>query len=196
MSFATGVVRGVYAAIGEAGADFVTAPLDALELTPDGIVGDRHAGRFRHSTAREPWLERGTILNNDRQLSALSVEELGTIAAALTLPTLDPRLIGANLVIEGLPDFSRIPAGSHLAFGGDWGGKGRFDGAAILQVSAFNHPCRGPGRKLAAAHARPELEFGFVRAARALRGLVLGVSLPGRIRVGDAVVLVPVATAP
>lgn len=196
MSFASGVVRGVYAAIDEAEPDFVTAPFDRLDLTIDGVTGDRHAGPLRASGAREPWLPRGTMLRNDRQLSALSVEDLGAIATALDIHEADPRLIGANLVIEGLPDFSRIPAGSFLAIGGSWEGKGRFDGTAILQVSAYNHPCRGPGRKLAAAHGRPDLECAFPKAARSLRGLVLGVSLPGCVRVGDAVVLVPVATAP
>jgi hypothetical protein len=193
MSLHVGIVRAVLTAQVASGGDesFVTAPTGALELTLDGIPGDRHGGQLRRANARDPWLKRGVGLRNDRQVSALSVEELATIAAALNVAEASPELVGANLLVEGLADFSRIPAGSHLCFGGVWGGKGTFDGAAILKVEAYNKPCRGPGRKLAAAHGRPELEFGFVKAAHGLRGLVLSVSLPGVIRVGDQVVLVP-----
>ncbi len=132
-------------------------------------------------------------MRNDRQVSMLSVEELAEIAEAMGLDAVAPELVGANIVVEGLAGFSRIPAGAHLAFGGTWGGQGRFDGGCILKVEAYNNPCRNPGRRLAAAHGRPELEFGFVKAARSLRGLVLSVSLPGVIRAGDAVVVVPPA---
>ncbi|MGL4441214.1 MAG: MOSC domain-containing protein, partial [Bosea sp. (in: a-proteobacteria)] len=76
------------------------------------------------------------------------------------------------------------------------GGIGKFDGKALLRVEAYNKPCRGPGRKLAAAYGRPELEFAFVKVAASLRGLVLSVALPGVIRAGDAVVVMEPLTAP
>jgi hypothetical protein len=193
MSFAVGTVRGVYIAAGD---DFVTAPRGEIALAPEGIPGDRHATALRPATARDPWLPRGLQLRNDRQISMLSVEDLAQIAAALDLAQVAPELVGANIVVEGLDRFSRIPAGAHLAFGGAWGGQGRFDGAAILKAEAYNHPCRGPGRRLAAAYARPDLEFAFPKAARSLRGLVLSVSLAGVIRAGDQVVVVPPAVAP
>ncbi len=164
MSYATGVVRGVYWAARESG-DFVSSPLGELRLTPEGITGDRHGGALRLANARDPWLPRGTAMRNDRQVSMLSVEELAEIARGLGLPAVAPELVGANVVVEGLEGFSRIPAGAHLAFGGSWGGVGRFDGDCILKVEAYNKPCRNPGRRLAAAHQMPELEFGFIRAA-------------------------------
>ncbi len=195
MSYAQGVVRGVCMAASETG-DFVSSPVGELRLTLAGMAGDRHGGALRLSNARDPWLPRGTPMRNDRQVSMLSVEELAEIAGAMGLDAVAPELVGANIVVEGLTGFSRIPAGAHLAFGGAWGGEGRFDGGCILKVEAYNNPCRNPGRRLAAAHGRPELEFGFVKAARSLRGLVLSVSLPGVIRAGDAVVVVPPAVAP
>ncbi len=171
------------------GAGFVTTPADHLDLDHHGIPGDRHYGATRRAGAREPWLPRGTVLRNDRQLSALCPDELAEIAAALSIEALLPQWIGGNLAVEGLPGFSQIAPGSRLAIGGAWGGKGRFDGNTVLRVEAYNSPCRLSGRAVAAAVGRPELEFSFVKAAARLRGLVLSVDLPGRIAPGDAVVV-------
>ena len=192
-SFACGVVVHVYAAAPATGMrpDFVTAARDRLELTLDGIAGDIHAGPTRRAGAREPWIPRGATLRNDRQLSALSTAELAEVAAALALDALPPEWIGGNLLIDGLDRFSRIAPGSRLAFGGVWAGKGRFDGGAILRVEAYNHPCRQAGRAIASLAGKPDAEFAFVRAAAALRGLVLSVDLAGPIAPGDAVVVLP-----
>lgn len=193
---AKGVVTGVFVARDGSSSlhGFVTVPAAALTLDHAGIPGDLHAGLTRRSGPREPWLPRGLRLRNDRQLSALCPVELAEIAGRLDLPTLPPEWLGANLLIDGLPDFSRIAPGSRLAFGGDWGGKGRFDGRAILRVEAYNMPCRRAGRAVAAATGRKGLEFAFVKAAAALRGLVLSVDLAGPIAPGDAVVLIPPVT--
>lgn len=198
MSPATGTISGTYTStdpMGGAGS-FVTYPVPELALDMSGIPDDRHGGLTRRSTAREPWLTRGTVLRNDRQLSVLSREELALIAAGLGIAEATPELVGANLLIEGITNLSRIAPGSLLAIGGVWGGKGTFDGKALLRVEAYNKPCRGPGRKLAAAHGRPELEFAFVKAAASLRGLVLSVALPGVICVGDTVVVLEPLIAP
>jgi hypothetical protein len=194
----TGTIVSVHSTVSSAaGADsFVTAPHQELSLDRAGIAGDRHAGATRAAGPREPWLPRGMSLRNDRQLSVLSREELARIATGLGLAALDPGLIGANLVTEGIADLSRLPPGAHLAIGGNWGGQGRFDGHTLLRVEAYNRPCRGPGRKLAAAYGNPDLEFAFVTVARSLRGLVLSVAHPGVIRPGDAVVVIPPLLAP
>jgi MOSC domain-containing protein YiiM len=193
MSAMVGIIRGVFATAVPMtnGGGFETAPEAALHLTLDGIPGDRHAGPTRPAGPREPWLPKGLTLRNDRQLSALSVEDLGAIAAALGIPDAPAELVGANLLLEGIAGLSRLPAGAHLAIGGAWAGKGKFDGAAVLRVEAYNRPCRGPGRKLAARYGRPELELAFPTAAKSLRGLVLSVAAPGVVRPGDAVVVVP-----
>jgi hypothetical protein len=197
-SFAPGSVAGVFVANGPTTRPhpFVSAPVPLLELDHAGIIGDLHAGATRRSGAREPWLPRGTVLRNDRQLSALCSDEFFRVAEALGLAELKPEWIGGNLLIQGLPDFSRIAPGSRLAFGGSWCGKGRFDGGAVLRVEAYNKPCRQAGRALAAAVGQAGLEFGFIKAAAILRGLVLSVDLPGEIRPGDAVVpIAPVVAA-
>jgi len=163
---------------------------DALYLDLSGIPGDLHSGASRLSGAREPWLPRGTTLRNDRQISALCPAELAEIAEAMDIPALQAEWLGANLLIEGLPEFSRIAPGSRLAFGGNWGGKGRFNGGAVLRVEGYNLPCRQAGRAVAAAVGRPGLEFAFVKAGASLRGLVLSVDLAGPIVPGDAVVVI------
>lgn len=170
-------------------AGFITAPASHLDLDHHGIPGDRHYGAVRRAGAREPWLTRGTVLRNDRQLSALCPDELAEIALALGIEALLPQSIGGNLLIDGLPGFSRLAPGCRLAIGGAWGGKGRFDGGAVLRVEAYNAPCRLSGRAVAAANGQPDLEFAFVKAAARLRGLVLSVDLPGRIAPDDAVVV-------
>lgn len=171
------------------GAAFLTTPTCYLDLDHHGIPGSRHHGALRRAGAREPWLPRGTLLRNDRQLSALCPDELAEIAAALAIEALLPQWLGGNLVVEGVPGFSRIAPGCRFAIGGTWGGKGRFDGTAVLRVEAYNAPCRLSGRVIAAANGRPELEFAFVKAAARLRGLVLSVDLPGPVAPGDMVVV-------
>jgi MOSC domain-containing protein YiiM len=176
-------------------ASFETAPVESLALDMAGIPGDRHHGLTRLSGPREPWLPRGLVLRNDRQLSAVCVKEMAELAKALDLGPVAPErmaaLLGANLLVAGLTAFSRIMPGSHLAIGGDWAGDNRFDGTAILRVEACNMPCRGPGRKLAAAFSTPRLEFVFAGKAALLRGLVLSVAHPGIIQGGEPVVLIP-----
>lgn len=198
MSKQIGSIAGTYTSTDPMGGSgsFVTRAVPELVLDITGMPGDRHAGLMRSSTAREPWLARGTALRNDRQLSVLSREELAMIAAGLGIHEATAELIGANLLIEGIADLSRIAPGSHLAIGGTWGGEGKFDGNVLLSVAAYNKPCRGPGRKLAAAFGRPELEFAFPKVAASLRGLVLSVALPGVIRVGDTIVVLEPLTAP
>jgi hypothetical protein len=171
-------------------ASFVTRATNTLTLDLAGIPGNRHNGVTRASGPREPWLPRGSILRNDRQISALCSAELAEIANRLDIASLPPEWIGGNLLIEGFGDFSRIAPGSRFAFGGAWGGKGRFDGTAVLRVEAYNVPCRAAGRAISVATGEGGHEFAFVKAALALRGLMLSVDLPGTIGVGDPVVLI------
>lgn len=187
-----GRVEGVFSAAAGVGPHaFVTQAAASLTIDLAGIVGDRHSGASRKAGPREPWLPRGAVLRNDRQLSALCPAELGVIAGRLGAERIEPEWLGANLLISGFPDFSSMAPGSRLAFGGQWGGKGRFDGGAVLRVEAYNTPCRKAGRAVAEALGRADLEFSFVRAAAELRGLVLSVDLAGPIVAGDPVMLLP-----
>ncbi len=157
---------------------FVTAPTEALSLTYEGIPGDRHFGWTRRSSGREPWYPRGTEIRNERQLSLLAPDDLIRIAERLGVPELKPEWIGGNLLLEGLPHFSMLPAGTHLTF----------EGGAVVVIAAQNHPCRLSGRSLAQHYPdRPEVELGFTKVAKRLRGLVGWVERPGMIRNGATV---------
>ena len=159
------------------GDDFVTRSLSRLELTLNGIGGDRHAGLERGADARTPWHQRGTPIANTRQLSIVSVEDCAEIALLLEVDEIDPALLGANLVIGGFPQLSLMPPASRL----------QFPSGATVFVTEQNAPCRYPAEKLAAAHGRPRLVAGFARAAIGRRGVVAIVERAGTVEVGNAV---------
>lgn len=170
-------VAGVFVA---AGSHFETRAVDAIDLGFDGVAGDFHAGATRRSGGREPWYPRGTEIRNERQISIVAPDELERIARNMGIREIRPEWLGANLLLDGLPLLSFLPAGTLLFF---WGG-------VTLKVDAQNGPCRVAG-KLVAERARMEdREAGallFPKAAKRLRGLVAWVEKPGRIAVGEDV---------
>ena len=92
-------------------------------------------------------MQRGTEIRNERQLSIVASDELAVVANRMGLAELKPEWIGANLVLEGLPNLSMLPAGTLLFF----------KGGVTLKVDGQNKPCRYAGRSIAenAAHAGP-----------------------------------------
>ncbi|RUT97307.1 molybdenum cofactor sulfurase, partial [Mesorhizobium sp. USDA-HM6] len=97
---------------------FDTRPVEELRLGFDGIQGDFHAGATRRSGGREPWYPRGTEMRNERQLSLVAADELAIVAERMGLREIKPEWIGANLLIEGVPRLSMLPAGTLLFFAG------------------------------------------------------------------------------
>lgn len=177
-----GKVASVLAAQGH---DFVSQQVDELALTYAGIVGDLHAGLTRTSGGREPWYKRGTQMRNERQLSILSVEELAEIRPNMGLDELKPEWIGANLVLEGIPNMSYLPPRSLLFF----------DGGVTLRVDGYNAPCRLAGGSIA-THVgavgdgedatATDMALSFKDAAHMKRGLVAWVEREGVIKPGEA----------
>jgi hypothetical protein len=168
-------VEGVFAALADT---FVSTSRDLLALTYEGIHGDRHSGLYRKSGPREPWYPRGTPMRNERQLSVLSVEELAEVAAALEIAELRPEWIGANLVLSGVPDLSLLPPRTLMMF----------PSGAAVRIDGDNGPCKKSGASIAAnIPGRPDLELGFVKAAKHKRGLLGWVEREGEVRPGDIV---------
>jgi hypothetical protein len=170
-------VSGLYAALK---GSFQTEPVEELVLGFDGIAGDFHAGQTRRSGGREPWYPRGTEIRNERQLSIVAPDEIAIVAERMGLAELKPEWIGANIVIDGLPNLSMLPAGTLLFF----------KGGATLKVDGQNKPCRYAGQSIAENAAMPDLEAGallFPKAAKRLRGLVAWVEKPGRIAPGEEI---------
>lgn len=173
-----GRIVGVMRATGKGTWEFPSSDVDRLEVTHEGIQGERHFGWTRPSDVRVPYVKRGTPIRNTRHLSIVSVEDLAEIATRLGIATTDPRAIGANLVVEGIAHLSALPRGTKLLCEGD----------AILTVEDPNWPCRLAGKKLAEANpGRDDIELAFPKVARWLRGVVASVERPGVIAAGAAV---------
>ncbi|GAB4349993.1 MAG: MOSC domain-containing protein [Oricola sp.] len=170
-------VDGLFAA---AGGDFVSAPVDELTLTWEGIAGDFHSGLTRKSGSREPWYPRGTEMRNERQVTILSRAELAEAAAGMGIGAIEPEWIGGNITLAGIPMLSMLPAATLLFF----------EGGATLKVDFQNGPCRISGASIARHVGRPddaELALAFVPAARRRRGLLAWVEKPGTVRRGEQV---------
>jgi len=173
----TGRVSGVFLAPFD---HFVTRPVEGLDLTFEGIVGDFHAGMTRRSGGREPWYPRGTEIRNERQLSLVAPDELARIARLMDIAEVKAEWIGANLTLSDIPHLSMLPPGTMLFF----------RGGVTLKIDGQNVPCRIAGRSIAEHAKMPDHEAGsllFPKVARRLRGLVAWVEKPGRIEAGEQV---------
>ena len=173
----TASVDGLFMATGK---DFVSAPVEELQLTFDGIPGDVHAGTRRRSGAREPWYPRGTEMRNERQVTILSRAELAEAAAEMEIERIEPEWIGGNITLSGIPALSMLPAATLLFF----------EGGATLKVDFQNGPCRISGASIARHVGRPDdagLALSFVPAAKRRRGLLAWVEKPGAVAIGEKV---------
>lgn len=158
----------------------------ALEATPrevlmarfEGPEYEAHGGLTRPSCSRVLKLyKRNTPIRNTRQFSILSAEDLAATAAAMGMDRLDPALLGATMVIEGIPDLSHLPPSSRL----------QADGGATLVVDMENRPCVLPAKPIEAAH--PGFGKRFKTAAKGRRGITAWVEAEGMLRLGQRIVL-------
>jgi len=180
MASIEGKVHSVYS--GHVEDDLVKTPCASLQAELDGLVGDRHRSIERKSRGAGDKQPEGTRRRNERQWSAVSIEELAQISANMDLKEpLSAASLGANLCLEGIPDLSRLPKGTIL----------KFPSGAELIVEEYNPPCLDMGKKLAAMHStnsgKPLRDTAFSSAAECLRGLVGVVEVPGAINAGDRV---------
>lgn len=163
--------------------DFSKEEHPSIEVELEGIVGDRHRSYKRGTWAGDKQPE-GTIRRNERQWSAVSVEELAEIDEAMDLvEQLTATELGANLCIEGVGQLSRLPKGTLL----------KFPSGAELMVEEFNPPCHDMGKKVAETHTTrsgKKLESTtFSKAAKLTRGIVGVIEAAGTISAGDEVVV-------
>ncbi|OWU76241.1 sulfurase [Phaeobacter sp. 22II1-1F12B] len=152
--------------------------VDRLDLSFAGDAGARHEGVNRASCTRVKNLYPvGTEIRNVRQLTILSEEELAVIAEKMKLDALDPGLVGASMILRGIPDFTYVPPSSRL----------QADSGLTLTIDMENRPCVLPGREIEAVE--PGHGTAFKRAATNRRGVTAWVERPGNIRVGDSLTL-------
>lgn len=172
-----GRIAGLFAAHGD---DFISAPVDRLDLTFEGIAGDFHAGFTRRSGGREPWYGRGTEMRNERQVSIVSVEELAMAALDMDIARIRPEWIGANIDLADIPALSMLPPRTLLFF----------ENGVTLKVDGQNAPCRLAGGAIAENFPDRDttsLSLSFKDAAKRRRGLVAWVEKPGHIDAGETV---------
>jgi len=153
-----------------------SAALKKMALTLAGFAGEAHGGLTRPSCSRvTSQYPRGTEIRNTRQLSVISAEDLAQIAEAMGVDALHPRLLGASVVIAGIPDFTLVPPGSRL----------QAEGGATLVVDMENRPCHLPAKPIDAEG--PGNGRAFKVAAKQLRGVTAWVERAGVLRLGDAI---------
>jgi hypothetical protein len=123
-------------------ADLSKEEHESIQVELDGIVGDRHRSYVRDTwkNDKQPF---GTVRRNERQWSAVSVEELAAISAEMNLQgVITAASVGTNLCIEGIPELSRLPKGTLL----------QFPSGAELIVEEFNPPCSDMSKIQASVH--------------------------------------------
>lgn len=152
-----------------------------IQVELDGVVEDRHRA-FERSAWHGDKQPEGTTRRNERQWSAVSVEELAEIGDAMDLAEqLTAASVGANLCLSGIGELSRLPKGTLL----------KFPSGAELAVEEYNPPCHDMGKQLAARHTtrsgEPLSSTAFSKAAKLKRGVVGVVEVAGTISAGDAV---------
>lgn len=148
-------------------------PVDAVEAVWEGFLGDAHAGLTRPACVRvREQHPKAAEIRNTRQISLLSAEELALIAADLGLEALDPALIGASMVVEGVPDLTRLPPASRLIA----------ENGVALTTDTENAPCTLSAREIQRATGRGKT---FKAAAAGRRGVTAWVERPGRLALGD-----------
>ncbi|WP_299724406.1 MOSC domain-containing protein [uncultured Tateyamaria sp.] len=153
-------------------------PVEAVDVTLDGFGGESHSGATRQSCVRvKTQYQQGTVIRNVRQLSIVSAEELAATAAAMELDAIDPALIGASMVIEGIPDFSHVPPSSRLMSVSGVG----------LAIDMQNRPCSLPAREI--EQQAPGFGGRYKSAAKGRRGVTAWVEHGGHLTVGDELTL-------
>ncbi len=149
--------------------------LDGAMARFGGFEGEAHGGVTRPScvrvTSQHP---KGTEINNVRQLSVMSAEEIGEIAQTMGLPHIAPEFLGVSLIVQGIADFTHVPPSSRLQCEAS---------GATITIDMMNRPCVLPGREIEMEHEG----FGakFKPAAVGKRGVTASVEREGLLRVGD-----------
>lgn len=151
---------------------------EEVEVAWEGFVGDKHFGATKRASSSQKAYPKGTEVRNTRQVSIVSLEELKEVAQALGVPRVEPDWVGANLMVSGIPNLTKLPPGTRFHFS---------DGVGLV-VEGENMPCTTAGKTVQANYpGRDGLTRAFPKFALGKRGLVAWVERPGRIRAGEDV---------
>lgn len=155
-------------------ANIRSEPLETAFASYAGFEGDFHNGLTRASCVRvKAQHPQGTEIRNTRQLSILSVEELDAIAQTMGVAALDPRQLGASMIVKGIPDFTYLPPASRL----------QTERGTTIVVDVENGPCNFPAREI--ENDMPGHGKDFKAAARGKRGVTAWIEREGPLAIGD-----------
>jgi len=98
---------------------------------------------------------------------------MAATAATMGLGQLDPGLLGASIVLRGIPDFTHVPPSARL----------QGPSGVTLTVDMENRPCVLPGREIEAE--TPGYGAAFKPAAKDRRGVTAWVERPGVLALGE-----------
>lgn len=164
--------------VADRAASLAAEPLESVTATFAGVAGEEHGGLTRPSCSRVlSQYPRDTEIRNVRQFSILSQEELDLIAADMGLDRIDPALVGASMVLKGIPDFTHVPPSSRL----------QSESGTTLVVDMENRPCQLPARVIEDIHAGKGKLFKGAAVDR--RGVTAWVEREGTLAVGQTVTL-------
>lgn len=154
----------------------------SITVELDGIVGCAHRGYVRKCWDGDKQAK-DSSRRNERQWSAVSVEELAEVAADMGIEgPITAASVGANLCLEGIPELSRLPKGTLL----------KFPSGAELIVEEYNPPCKYMGEEQAKLHNVSAT--AFPKASTLKRGIVGVIEASGDINAGDNVEVIIYAT--
>jgi len=178
-------VTGIF--IGEEGTH-TSVSAERLVCRFGGIEGDRHQQTSSMAGAQEKHIvPKYRPVANLRQVTIVAQEELAAIAHKLQVPEIYAEDLSANIMISGLPDFTKLPPIYYLVFSNN-----RNETHAVIRLMGENRPCVVAGANMEARyHAQVGIQSRFVKAAMGLRGQVAIVYAEGIIRNGDNVTFVP-----
>jgi hypothetical protein len=156
----------------------VSIPQDCLEITLDGVVGDKHYGATKSSDSRTPYYPRGTTIRNYRQLAIVSIEELEEISQRLKISEIEADWLGSNLLVTGIPRLTLLPPSTRLFFPND----------TVLVVNSENNPCKLAAQVIQSHYPDVTgLTAAFPKEAIHLRGVVAWVERAGKISPSDEI---------
>lgn len=159
-------------------AELPSSAVEQVEVKWEGLVGDKHFGLTMKAGSSQKPYAKGEEVRNVRQVSIVSAEELRQVATALEVPNVEPAWVGANLMLSGIPDLTKLPSGTRLYFE---------NGVGIV-IEGENMPCTTAGGSLQDQFPdRPDITTAFPKKAIGKRGLVAWVEKPGLIRKGESV---------
>lgn len=149
--------------------------VDRVRATFAGFEGEAHGGLTRPACTRvKLQYPRDAEIRNVRQICILSQEEMDAIAEDMGLDALDPRWLGTNVVMRGIPDLTKMPPSSRLIF----------ESGAALVVDMENAPCRLAAGSI--EEHRPGQGMSFPKHAAGRRGVTAWVEREGEIALGES----------